>query len=128
MTWCESCSLPCYPVVLATLALRDLRLDSAVVITAGLIDDAGFFAWCEANGQALLARDETPQLRPIEHSISAKARIVTADERETTGQRALLNLGHTFGHALEAETGFSDRLLHGEAVAIGLVQIGRAHV
>src|SRR3546814_448828 len=116
------------PRVLATLPPRELRAGYAEVIKYGLIDDAAFFAWCETNGPALLAGDEAAQIRAIEHSISAKARIVTADERETTGQRALLNLGHTFGHALEAETGFSDRLLHGEAVAIGLVQIGRAHV
>ena len=59
------------------------------------------------------------------HSVAAKARIVAADERETTGLRALLNLGHTFGHALEAETGFGDALLHGEAVALGMVLAAR---
>src|SRR3546814_5223152 len=74
-----------------------------------------FFEWCEANGPALLAGDEAAQVHAIRHSVEAKARIVAADERETSGVRALLNLGHTFGHALEAETGFSDRLLHGEA-------------
>src|SRR3546814_3954495 len=81
-----------------------------------------FFEWCEANGPALLAGDEAAQVHAIRHSVEAKARIVAADERETSGVRALLNLGHTFGHALEAETGFSDRLLHGEAVAIGMVR------
>src|SRR3546814_10218825 len=80
-----------------------------------------FFEWCEANGPGLLAGDESAQVHAIRHSVEAKARIVAADERETSGVRALLNLGHTFGHALEAETGFSDRLLHGEAVAIGMV-------
>lgn len=109
------------PRVLATLPPRELRAGYAEVIKYGLIDDAGFFAWCETHGPALLAGDEAAQVEAIERSVAAKARIVAADERETTGLRALLNLGHTFGHALEAETGFSDRLLHGEAVAIGMV-------
>lgn len=109
------------PHVLATLPAREMRAGYAEVIKYGLIDDAAFFAWCEANGPALLAGDEAAQVYAIERSVSAKARIVAEDERETTGRRALLNLGHTFGHALEAETGFSDRLLHGEAVAIGMV-------
>ncbi len=109
------------PRVLATLPPRELRAGYAEVIKYGLIDDPDFFAWCESHGPALLAGDEAAQVYAIERSISAKARIVAADERETTGTRALLNLGHTFGHALEAETGFSDRLLHGEAVAIGMV-------
>lgn len=109
------------PRVLATLPPRELRAGYAEVIKYGLIDDPDFFSWCEANGPALLAGDEAAQVHAIERSVSAKARIVAADEFETTGLRALLNLGHTFGHALEAETGFSDRLLHGEAVAIGMV-------
>src|SRR3546814_650289 len=74
------------PRVLATLPPRELRAGYAEVIKYGLIDDAAFFAWCETNGPALLAGDEAAQIRAIEHSISAKARIVTADERETTGQ------------------------------------------
>jgi len=109
------------PRVLTTLPPRELRAGYAEVIKYGLIDDAAFFSWCEENGPALLAGDEAAQIHAIRHSIAAKARIVAADERETSGVRALLNLGHTFGHALEAETGFSDRLLHGEAVAIGMV-------
>jgi 3-dehydroquinate synthase len=68
----------------------------------------------------LLAGDGDARLHAIAHAVGAKARIVAEDERETSGKRALLNLGHTFGHALEAETGFSDRLLHGEAVAAGM--------
>ena len=85
----------------------------------GLIDDPVFFQWCEANGATLLAGDPVARARAITHSVAAKARIVAADEFELNGTRALLNLGHTFGHALEAEAGFSGRLLHGEAVAAG---------
>jgi 3-dehydroquinate synthase len=108
------------PTVLDTLPPRELRAGYAEVVKYGLIDDAGFFAWCEANGAALLAGDPEAREVAIAHSVAAKARIVAEDEYETTGRRALLNLGHTFGHALEAETGFSDRLLHGEAVAAGM--------
>ena len=107
------------PQVLDTLPLRELRAGYAEVVKYGLIDDADFFAWCEANGAALLAGDAALREYAIAHSVAAKARIVGEDEFETTGRRALLNLGHTFGHALEAEAGFSDRLLHGEAVAAG---------
>ncbi|HTG39870.1 3-dehydroquinate synthase, partial [Sphingomonas sp.] len=108
------------PEVLDTLPPRELRAGYAEVVKYGLIDDAGFFGWCEANGAALLAGDSEAREVAIAHSVAAKARIVAEDERETSGRRALLNLGHTFGHALEAETGFSDRLLHGEAVAAGM--------
>jgi 3-dehydroquinate synthase len=108
------------PVLLDTLPLRELRAGYAEVVKYGLIDDAGFFAWCEANGPALLAGNVALRLQAITTSVAAKARIVAADERETSGLRALLNLGHTFGHALEAETGFSDKLLHGEAIAAGM--------
>lgn len=108
------------PDLLDTLPLRDLRAGYAEVVKYGLIDDLGFFEWCEANGAALMAGDPAAREYAIAHSVAAKARIVAADERETTGVRALLNLGHTFGHALEAETGFSDALLHGEGVAAGM--------
>ncbi|WP_066717293.1 3-dehydroquinate synthase [Sphingomonas pituitosa] len=108
------------PQVLDTLPQRELRAGYAEVAKYGLIDDAGFFAWCEGNAAALFAGDPQARAHAIGHSVAAKARIVAADERETTGTRALLNLGHTFGHALEAETGFSDKLLHGEAVAAGM--------
>ena len=108
------------PQVLVTLPLRDLRAGYAEVVKYGLIDDPEFFAWCEANAEKLLAGDPAAREHAIAHSVAAKARIVGEDERETTGRRALLNLGHTFGHALEAETGFSDRLLHGEGVAAGM--------
>ena len=104
----------------STLPPRELRAGYAEVVKYGLIDDAAFFAWCEENGAALIAGDGAARHKAIAHSVAAKARIVAADERETQDVRALLNLGHTFGHALEAETGFSDRLLHGEAVAAGM--------
>lgn len=107
------------PEVLDTLPPRELRAGYAEVVKYGLIDDADFFAWCEANGPALLAGDRAIQVHAIARSIAAKARIVAADEQELSGVRALLNLGHTFGHALEAEAGFNGSLLHGEAVAAG---------
>lgn len=108
------------PTTLTTLPRRELGAGYAEVVKYGLIDDAEFFAWCEANGAALLAGDSAARHHAIAHSVSAKARIVAADERETQDIRALLNLGHSFGHALEAETGYCDLLLHGEAVAAGM--------
>lgn len=107
------------PTTLDTLASREVRAGYAEVVKYGLIGDAGFFAWCEANAPALLAGDASARLHAIETSVRAKAAIVGEDERETTGRRALLNLGHTFGHAVEAEGGFS-HFLHGEAVGIGM--------
>ena len=95
------------------------------MIKYGVLGDAGFFSWCEEHGPQVLAGEPVLLERAITASVEAKARIVAEDERETTGARALLNLGHTFGHALEAETGFSDRLLHGEAVALGMVLAAR---
>ncbi|WP_439544813.1 3-dehydroquinate synthase [Sandarakinorhabdus sp.] len=108
------------PQVLATLPARELRAGYAEVVKYGLINDADFFAWCEANGAAVLAGDTAAQTYAIAHGCKAKAAVVAADERETDDIRALLNLGHTFGHAFEAAAGFSDRLLHGEAVALGM--------
>jgi 3-dehydroquinate synthase len=108
------------PNVLGTLPPRELAAGYAEVVKYGLIDDAGFFAWCEAHGAALIGGDVGARSHAILHSVRAKAAIVADDERETSGRRALLNLGHTFGHALEAEAGFSDKLLHGEAVAAGM--------
>lgn len=105
--------------VLQTLPDRQMRAGYAEIVKYGLINDAGFFAWCEDNATKILARDPGALLYAIRHSCAAKAAIVAADEREENGQRALLNLGHTFGHAFEAETGFSDQLLHGEGVALG---------
>lgn len=116
------------PNVLATLARRDLRAGYAEVVKYGLINDAAFFAWCEAYGAAVLAGDTAAQTQAIAHGCRAKAAVVAADERETDDIRALLNLGHTFGHAFEAAAGFSDRLLHGEAVALGMALAHRFSV
>ncbi len=110
---------------LGTLPPREMGAGYAEVIKYGILGDADFFAWCEANGAKVTARDPEALEYAVTQSVQAKARIVAQDERETTGTRALLNLGHTFGHALEAETGFSDALLHGEAVALGMVLAAR---
>ena len=104
---------------LSTLPRRELLAGYAEVVKYGLINDAAFFGWLEDNGAKLLAGDAPATATAIAHCCRAKAAIVAADEREA-GQRALLNLGHTFAHALEAEADYGDRLLHGEAVAIGL--------
>jgi 3-dehydroquinate synthase len=108
------------PEVLDTLPIREIKAGYAEVVKYGLLGDFAFFEWCEQNWAAVFAGDRTAQIMAIQSSVKAKARIVEADERETDDKRALLNLGHTFGHALEAETGFSDRLLHGEGVAAGM--------
>ncbi|MET0250102.1 MAG: 3-dehydroquinate synthase [Sphingobium sp.] len=108
------------PTTLDTLPVREVRAGYAEVVKYGLIDDPDFFAWCESEGVRLLAGDADARAHAIGRSVAAKAAIVADDERETSGRRALLNLGHTFGHALEADTGFSDMLLHGEAVAAGM--------
>lgn len=108
------------PTVLDTLPDRAMRAGYAEVVKYGLINDADFFAWCEGHADKILAREPHALVKAIEHSVRAKAAIVAADERETEDRRALLNLGHTFGHALEADTGFSERLLHGEGVAAGM--------
>jgi 3-dehydroquinate synthase len=106
--------------VLDTLPRRELLAGYAEVVKYGLIDDAPFFAWLEAHGQALLDGDAAARVTAVAKSCAAKARIVAGDERETGDLRALLNLGHTFGHALEKETGYGGDLLHGEAVGIGM--------
>ncbi|MBF0326297.1 MAG: 3-dehydroquinate synthase [Alphaproteobacteria bacterium] len=105
---------------LNSLDRRQMLAGYAEVVKYGIIDDAPFFAWLEEHGPALIDGDQAARAQAVAVSCRAKARIVAADEREG-GVRALLNLGHTFGHALEAETGFSEELLHGEAVAIGMV-------
>jgi shikimate kinase/3-dehydroquinate synthase len=109
--------------VLATLPPRELRAGYAEIVKAGLIADAGFYAWCEAHGAALLNGDTALLAEAVERAVRFKAAVVGDDERETKPNdgRALLNLGHTFAHALEAETGYGGGLLHGEAVAVGLV-------
>ncbi len=106
--------------LLDTLPPRELRAGYAEIVKYGLLGDAEFFAWLERHGTALLAGDVAARIHAVTKSCEAKAAIVAADEREG-GVRALLNLGHTFGHALETATGYSDRLLHGESVAIGMV-------
>lgn len=106
--------------VLETLPRREMAAGYAEVVKYGLINDEGFFSWLEGHGSDLLDGDHAAIRHAVVTSCRAKAAIVAADERES-GSRALLNLGHTFGHALEAETGYSDTLLHGEAVAIGMV-------
>lgn len=103
--------------VLDTLPPRQFRAGYAEIVKYGLLGDAGFFAWLEANVTEVFAGGAARE-HAIATSCRMKAAIVARDERET-GDRALLNLGHTFGHALEAGAGFSDRLLHGEAVALG---------
>jgi shikimate kinase / 3-dehydroquinate synthase len=105
--------------VLTTLPPRQMRAGYAEVVKYGLLGDAKFFAWLEANWQGIFGNNGPALTKAIETSVAAKAAIVARDETET-GDRALLNLGHTFGHALEAWTGYSDRLLHGEGVAIGM--------
>ena len=110
--------------VLTTLPAREMRAGYAEVAKYGLLGDASFFAWLEKNWPAIFANGGPPLSHAVETSVSAKSAIVARDETET-GDRALLNLGHTFGHALEAWTGYSDRLLHGEGVAIGMAQAFR---
>jgi 3-dehydroquinate synthase len=104
---------------LATLPPRELRAGLAEVIKYGLICDAGFFAWLEAHIEELLAADPAALAQVIHRSCEIKAEIVGRDEREH-GDRALLNLGHTFGHAVESATGYNE-WLHGEAIGAGLV-------
>ncbi|GAB6054516.1 3-dehydroquinate synthase [Magnetospira thiophila] len=106
---------------LDTLDPRQLRAGYAEVLKYGLIDDPAFFECLEQNGGRVLSGDREARRRAVLTSCRAKARVVAADERES-GQRALLNLGHTFGHVLEKLCGYGDRLLHGEAVALGMVQ------
>ena len=105
--------------LLDTLPKRELLAGYAEIVKYGLIGDAEFFGWLDKNGAQLLAGDKPLRIQAVSHSCAAKAHIVAEDETET-GRRALLNFGHTFGHALEAATGFSDKLLHGEAVAVGM--------
>jgi 3-dehydroquinate synthase len=104
--------------VLSTLPVRDLLSGYGEVVKYGLLGDAAFFDWLETHGPALKSGDTTARLRAVTRSVEMKAGIVSRDETEE-GERALLNLGHTFCHALEKATGYSDRLLHGEGVAIG---------
>lgn len=110
--------------LLDTLPTRELAAGYAEVAKYGLLGDAQFFSWLETNARSIFAGDAQARIRAISKSCETKAAIVAEDETET-GVRALLNLGHTFGHALEAATGYSGRLLHGEGVAIGMAQAFR---
>jgi 3-dehydroquinate synthase len=109
--------------LLDTLPEREFRAGYAELVKYGLLGDADFFVWLEKNWREVFAGGNSSGSFAREHAIAescrAKAAIVARDERET-GDRALLNLGHTFGHALEAACGFSDRLLHGEAISAGM--------
>jgi 3-dehydroquinate synthetase len=105
--------------LLDSLPVREFRAGYAEVVKYGLLGDAGFFAWLDANADDLFAGRAAAREHAIAVSCRMKADIVARDERET-GDRALLNLGHTFGHAFEAAAGFSDRLLHGEAIGLGM--------
>ncbi len=113
--------------LLRTLPRRELLGGYAEVVKYGALGDRAFFEWLEANGAKLLAGDSEATVHAVAHSCRMKAAIVARDERET-GERALLNLGHTFGHALEAATGYGARLLHGEGVAIGMALAFRLSV
>ena len=106
--------------VLDTLPERELKAGYAEVVKYGLIGDEQFFNWLECHGSDVCEGNKVSRQRAVVKSCKAKAKIVVEDEQEA-GRRALLNFGHTFGHALEAEAGFSDLLLHGEAVSIGMV-------
>ncbi len=110
--------------LLATLPERQLRAGYAEVVKYALIGDCPLFQWLEVNAERLLSLSVAELTRAVRSSCEAKAGIVMRDETEA-GERALLNLGHTFAHALEAATGFSDRLLHGEAVAVGMAMAFR---
>jgi 3-dehydroquinate synthase len=105
---------------LDTVPRRQMLAGYAEVAKYGLINDPQFFTWLESNGVDVIERADGPLRHAVLESCRNKARVVAADEREQDA-RALLNLGHTFGHALEAECGYTDELLHGEAVAIGMV-------
>jgi 3-dehydroquinate synthase len=108
------------PAFLDTLDPTQLRSGYAEVVKYGLIDDPAFFAWCEANGRGVLAGHRDLRHQAITSAVRAKARIVVEDVEDRHGRRALLNLGHSFGHAIEAERGIG-AMLHGEAVALGIV-------
>ncbi len=109
---------------LATLPIRDMRAGYAEMVKYGLLGDSEFFIWLEENGEAVLGLDPAVMIPAVAQCCRAKARIVEEDERES-GRRALLNLGHTFGHAYEAEAGYDGSVLHGEAVAAGMVDAFR---
>ena len=112
------------PALLDTLDQRQMAAGYAEVVKYGLIDDPLFFDWCERHGPALIAGDRDARIHAVRHCLAAKARMVRGDPFDRGGSRTLLNLGHSFAHAIEAATGLG-RLLHGEAVAVGLVMAFR---
>ena len=112
------------PLLVATMDEREYRAGLAEVLKYGVIRDPAFFAWQEAHADALVARDPAAVAHAVAESCRIKADYVAADPFER-GIRAQLSYGRTFGHALEAQTGFSERLLHGEAVALGMVLAAR---
>lgn len=107
---------------LATLARRERVAGYAEIVKAGLIADPELFAWCERHGAEILNGEPAALAEAVKRACAFKARVVMDDEKETAAQdgRALLNLGHSFGHALEAHFKYDGRLLHGEAVSVGL--------
>jgi len=120
----QPAAVVCDVETLDTLPRRELLAGYAEMVKYGLINDPEFFIWLEKEGEKVCAPEAGPLIKGIEISCRKKAEIVAADEKEQ-GVRALLNLGHTFGHALEAAAGYDGRLLHGEAVAIGMVMAFR---
>jgi 3-dehydroquinate synthase len=108
------------PAFLDTLDQRQLRSGYAEVVKYGLIDDPALFAWCEASGRGIIAGHRDLRQQAVVAAIQAKSRIVASDVEDRSGKRALLNLGHSFGHAIEAEAGLGS-ILHGEAVALGML-------
>ncbi|HVZ92544.1 MAG TPA: 3-dehydroquinate synthase [Rhizomicrobium sp.] len=115
----QPCAVIADTDTLKTLPRRELLGGYAEVVKYAAIGDLSFFEWLEANAAAALSGDGVALARMVARAAGMKARIVSRDERET-GERALLNFGHTFGHALEAATGYSGRLSHGEGVAVGM--------
>ncbi len=113
----------CDTDVLATLPPREYNAGLAEVLKCGLFGNKDFFAWLEENAKAIMARDNDALIHALSESVKMKAAVVAADEKEK-GRRALLNLGHTFAHAIEASAGYGD-WLHGEAVAVGLIAAAR---
>jgi 3-dehydroquinate synthase len=107
------------PAFLDTLDQRQMRSGYAEIVKYGLIDDPAFFAWCEANGSGVLAGHRDLREQAVTTAIKAKARIVAQDVEDRSGKRALLNLGHSFAHAIESEAGLGS-ILHGQAVALGM--------
>lgn len=117
-TFHQPAAVICDMDTLATLPQRDILAGYAEIIKYALIDDPSFFIWLESNGKRVCEKDPEALARAVATACRKKAEIVSEDEKER-GRRMILNLGHTFGHALEAATGYDGRLVHGEAVAIG---------